>query len=36
MSRNTFEEVCSKEFGRGIHLEIMYDFLRKKKNIKDF
>ena len=32
MSRNTFEEVCSKEFGRGIHLEIMYDFLRKKKN----
>ena len=32
MSQNTFEEVCNKEFRRGMHLEIMCEFLRKKKN----
>ena len=32
MSQNTLEEVYKKEFSRGNHLEIMCDFLRKKKN----
>ena len=32
MSQNTFEEVCNKEFRRGMHSEIMCEFLRKKKN----
>ena len=32
MSQNTFEEVCNKEFRKGMHSEIMCEFLRKKKN----